>query len=158
MMSSMDDHRASEDELVVRWGGDDGDGIGCLTVIARSNGFGGSGQAWFDREAVLEFAAALERFPLTEDDPPTLSGGYGAHAEYDEYVGLVVAPLGARGQVDVRLHLVDDTWSHGRAEGRYETHMHLLTTYQRVGEFAGVLLGVVRGGLAEAVLEGERLA
>ena len=157
-MSSVDDQRASDDELVARWGGDDGDGIGCLTVTARSSGFGGSAQAWFVREAVLEFAAALERFPLTDDDPPTLSGGYGAHAEYDEYVGLVVAPLGARGQVDVRLHLVDDTWSHGRPEGRYETHMHILTTYQRLAAFAGALGAVVRGGLDEAVLGGERLA
>lgn len=159
MMFGVDYERSGEDELVARWDGDDGDGTGRLTVTARSNDFGGSGQAWFNRQTVLEFAQALGRFPLAEEEPAAISGGYGEPSEYDEHVGIVVGPLGSLGQVDVRLHLVQDTWSpHGRVDGRYETRMHLLTTYQRLSAFSRDLEAVVEGTLSEAILGGESLA
>lgn len=162
-MYGVDYERRGEDELVARWGGDDGDGIGRLAVSARSNGFAGRGLAWFDRQAVAEFARDLARFPLPATEPPTLSSGFGAPGqfesnEYDEFVGISVVPLGSLGQLDVRIHLADDERSgHFCPEGRYETRMHLLTTYERLGTFAQDLQALVEGKLEVAVLGGERL-
>lgn len=42
-------------------------------------------------------------------------------------------------------------------EGWYETRMHLLTTYERLGVFAQDLQALVEGTLEVAVRGGERL-
>jgi hypothetical protein len=149
--------RTSPDQLVATWSGDDGDGVGRLTVTARSNGFGGTGRAWFDRGTVLEFASSLTTFPLPSDGSVALSGGMGGVENYDEHVGLVLLPLGPRGQVDVRCHLANETWPGDPPEVRYETRVHVLTTYERLTSFASGLRAVVEGMQAEAHLGGERL-
>lgn len=150
--------RSVDDQVTARWGGDDGDGIGCLTITAHSCGFAGRGHAWFNRETVLEFADHLAAFPIPADGSVSLSGGHGELPDYTEHVGIAVLPLDLRGQVDVRLHLANEVWPGDPPEGSYETHMHLLTTYPNLSRFATELRSVVSGNLPSAVLLGDRMA
>lgn len=146
-----------DNQLTAKWDGDDGDGIGRLTIVAQSLGFGGIGRAWIDREAVVGFADRLTSFPLPEDESVVLKGGIGGSADYQAMIGLVATPLDTRGQVDVRIHLANDVLADRPPEGRYETRMHLLTTYPNLDRFARDLRLLIDGTLASAVLIGDRL-
>lgn len=150
--------RPGYDYLTACWGGDDGDGTGRLAITAYSFGFSGRGHAWFDRETILEFADQVAAFPIPTDGSVSLSGGHGSSPDYIEHVGIVVLPLGVRGQVDFRLHLANEVWPGNPPEGSYETHMHLLTTYPNLSRFATDLRSVVNATLPSAVLLGDRLA
>lgn len=144
------------DQLAVCWHHDH-DGTGRLALKCHSQGFAGTGRAWFANQTVVEFADRLTQFPLDADDPPTLSGGIDARDSYRELVGVTVVPHGNRGQIDVRVHLATDL-DLDLLEGQHESTLHLLTTYQRLADFGNRLRAVVQAPeQTEVVLEGERL-
>ncbi|MCP3937960.1 MAG: hypothetical protein GY708_21640, partial [Actinomycetia bacterium] len=144
------------DQLSASWRTDH-DGTGVLTLECSSQGFAGTADAWFGRQHLLSFAASLSQFPVPTEGI-SLSGGMGAEDSYREQIGIVVAPLGNRGQIDVRLHLANEVWPGNPPEGSYETTLHLLTTYRRLAEFASEFIRSIEFGATDAaVLKGERL-
>jgi hypothetical protein len=62
--------------LALSWDGDDGDGIGRLTVTAVANAFSVRSRAWFDRGTIEELAEELTRYPLDADQVPRIEGGF----------------------------------------------------------------------------------
>ena len=56
------------DRVSLRWSGDDGDGIGKLTVTASANGFGGQSGARFTGVAIIDFALEIRSYPLPVKD------------------------------------------------------------------------------------------
>ena len=149
----------TSDRLTLRWGGDDGDGIGKLTVVAWANGFAGVGAAWFDRATVLQFAESVAAYPLP-DRPIELAGGFGESFGRPprEHVRLSVAPVGLRGQVGLRVHLATEQWPDTRVEAVHDVRLELLTTYERLRDLSGDLGAVIEGRLDHAEIGGEVLA
>lgn len=144
------------DGVTLRWDGDDGDGIGRLTVSASANGFAGRSSAWFDREAVVAFGQALGAYPLP-DEVIMISGGFGAKNDNppQEHVGIGVSPVGALGQVGVRVHLATAVWEPSDNESRHDVSLRLLTTYEHLRRFSEQLVRLVAGDLEEAEICGD---
>ena len=88
---------AAEALRVIR-DGDDGDGIGRLTVAVSANDFAGRSSAWFNRETVEEFARSLAAYPLGAHGSTTHSGGFGG-GDPQTHIELHAYPVGAHGQV-----------------------------------------------------------
>lgn len=150
--------RTPNDEIVTRWSGDDGDGYGCLSVTAHTRGFGGVGQAWIDRDEVLDFADALDQLlRQSTESLPVLSAGVGDDRSFDEHVGVRVSMLGRRGQVQVQVRLVTDHRRDHPPGNRDEALIHLPTTLQRLEQFSAGLRLMLQGSVDEAVVGGERL-
>lgn len=91
------------------------------------------------------------------EEAARFAGGMGPGESYREQMGVVVAPLGRRGQIDVRLHLANEVWPGDPPESSYETTLHLLTTYPRLAEFSTQLRNAIEGANDDAVLKGERI-
>jgi hypothetical protein len=75
-------------------------------------------------------------------------------------VGLTAYPVGSLGQVAFGIELATESWqSPVMRPGEHEVaRFELLTTYQRLGEFASDLRGVVTDHLPVARIGEERLA
>ena len=147
------------DAVTLRWGGDDGDGIGRLTVTASANGFAGRSSAWFDRETVVAFAQALGAYPLP-DEVIMISGGFGAQNDSpaQEHVGIRVSPVGSLGQVEMGVHLSTPVWEPLNNDSRHEVSLRLLTTYEHLRRFGEQLIRLLAGDLDEVDIYGETLA
>lgn len=146
------------DEFVeLSWGGDDGDGVGRLTVVASANGFAGRGRGWFDRRTIEAFGDALNRYPLDADDPPSITGGFGGDTP-QVHVALAAYPIGRRGQVGVAVDLATELWPEDRPEGQHRVRLELPTTYERLGHFARDVARLGEKNGQTARIEAERLA
>ena len=148
---------ASTNKLIVRFA-DDGDGTGHVWVGASAKGFAGTGEAWLDTAILKEFAQALTRYPLPENDPPTLSGGFLFSGRADleqEHVFLQVYPADALGHLRVHVRLATEVWppNHIRTQHRVQLEIH--TGYQALLEFSRMLNAVIQGKADEAVLIGD---
>ncbi|MGX5172443.1 hypothetical protein ACUR5C_00280 [Aliikangiella sp. IMCC44653] len=51
------------------------DGTVGLTGVVSSNGFSGSGEAWFNISEVKQFISQLESFAKSTENPPEITGG-----------------------------------------------------------------------------------
>jgi hypothetical protein len=154
-----DEDATTSDRLTFRWGGDDGDGVGKLTVAARANGFAGVAGAWFDRETVLIFARSIDSYPLP-DDPIEISGGFGAKGDEpaQEHVGIQVSRVGIRGQVGIRAHLSTELRPDTRRESVHQVWLELLTTYENLRFLSRHLALLIEGRLDVAEIDGDILA
>lgn len=158
MMDTYDDDPTSQ--LRVRYA-PDADGTGKLLVRAAFNGFSGEASAWFNTNSLIEFATALQAYPLPRDSPVTISGGFGSLDQpgvTQEQIGLDVRPEGIKGQVVVLVHLATHDWTKTHPESINDVHLELPTTYERLRRFSDHMTRVLRGGMEEAELGGERLA
>lgn len=139
----------------------DPDGTGKMTVSAAANGFAGNSSAWFNNNAVLDFAREIASYPLPEGSKLEITGGFGSranpHAVAEEHVGLRVGPVGIKGQIGIHVHLATPTWEGMRPESAHDVRLQLLTTYQRLEHFGEHLSRVVRGELSVATIGGEVL-
>lgn len=148
-----------EDGLVARFSRDD-DGTGELAVDVRFRDFSGSSAAWFHEHELLAFTDQLCGFPLAEDDPVRVAGGYWSQERSgelaEEHVSLSVLPSGRRGQLEVTAHVATPS-DYGRL-GAVDARVVLPTTYEALRRFAGELRLVVRGQAPEARLDVEELA
>ena len=99
------------DRVALRWGGDDGDGIGKLPVTASANGYAGQSGAWFSGAAIIDFAHEIQAHPVPAEDI-AISGGFGPKdgRPAQEHVGIRVRPVGSVGQVGMRIHLSTELW------------------------------------------------
>ena len=145
------------DFLEVSWGGDDGDGIGRLSVAAVANGFAGRAHAWFDRATIVQFGEALSLYPLDDQPPPTISGGFGGDAP-QTHVCISAYRLGSRGQVAFGVELATELWHDEPSERQHRVRLELLTTYERLRAFASELQRLPDGNGHTARIEGDRLA
>lgn len=85
---------------------------GELQVEARHAGFSGKASAWFNAEALLEFAGPLQSFPPKLDEPVTLEGGYFSDsttsaAPVETHVGLRIVQLSPSGRYRVEAQLAE---------------------------------------------------
>jgi hypothetical protein len=142
--------------LEARWAGDDGDGIGRLTIRASASGFAGIGSAWFNRERVLEFADEIGSYPLDPGTEPTIDGGYGSPDAMEVLVGLRVYPIGSAGQIGVRTDLASDVLG-GDPARQCTVDLVLMTAYEALGRFSRELRYLVEGRVETARLDADRL-
>lgn len=148
---------ASRDNLVIRFVDHD-DGSGRLWVSASANGFAGTGETWYDTETLKEFAEALTRFPISDNDPPTLSGGFwfkdGKGLE-QEHVFLQIYQADGWGHLKVHVRLATEVWPPERIETQHRVQLEIRTTYQALLEFSQMLNAVFEGKADEAILIGD---
>jgi hypothetical protein len=138
----------------------DWDGTGELRIRAAANGFSGESTAWFDTLRLIEFATALDVYPLPSDSPLTIASGFltpGTSQLEQEHVGLVVQPIGAKGQIRVRVHLSTPLWPATRSDSVNDVRLELLTTYQRLHHFSVDFAHLLRAEVDEARLGAEIL-
>jgi hypothetical protein len=158
-VTTADEDENAQDRITFKWGGDDGDGFGRLTVTASANGYAGRSAAWFDRETVLRFARAIDAYPLP-DEPIEISGGFGETGGQpaQEHVGIRVARVGLRGQVGISAHLATELWPDTRRASLHDVRLELLTTYERLRFLSRHLSLIVDRRLDAAEIEGDKLA
>lgn len=142
--------------LEVSWGGDDGDGVGRLTVVASANGFGGRSSAWFDRGTIERFADELGRYPLDPQHQPEIDGGFGGN-DPQVHVRLHAYPVGHFGQIAFGVDLATEHWPDNRIDARHAVRLELPTTYERLGAFARDLRRLTESNGRSARIEAERL-
>ena len=147
----------STDKLVVRFA-DDGDGTGHLWVSGSARGFAGTGETWIDTETLKRFAQALTRYPISDNDPPTLSGGFwfsDREGLKQEHVFLQVYPADLVGHLRVHVRLATEVWPPERIESQHRVQLEIRTGYQALLEFSRMLNAVILGNADEAILTGE---
>jgi hypothetical protein len=137
----------------------DDDWIGELVADAASDGFSGRSSAWFHRQTIEEFAQALVRYPLANESPPTIAGGYGAPDTSDrleqEHLGITADPLGTRGQIGVQVRLATPLEQGSRPESQCCCRVEIRTTWEPLSRFSRQLLAVLDGSADEALLNGD---
>lgn len=94
-----------------------------MTAVA-SNGFAGTGAAWFSTSALEEFAAALSAYPLGVPGP-AIAGGFFSGGEpailSQEHVGVAAYVVELRGQIGVQVRLATEVWESTRPESMKRT-------------------------------------
>lgn len=70
---------------------------------------------------------------------------------------MEVAPIGPHGQIGVLAHLATHVWPGDTISTKREVTLVLLTTYERLGRFAGDLQDLLHGRAAQAVIGAEEL-
>jgi hypothetical protein len=152
---------AASDFIEVRFEADS-DGTGKLQVVARAGGFAGRSGAWFNTESVADFAALLAGYPLADNPPPRLSGGFWSTDHpgdlTQELVAIEALRTGSLGQVSLRVHLASEIWPPDPPERKHEVRLELPTTYERLRRFSEDILRVIGGESAHARLEGELMS
>lgn len=147
--------------VTLRWNPDSA-GTGELCVDASSpRGFAGRGCAWFNQYKVAEFSERLLRYPLDPDRLPSLAGGW-SHVDgpLNIQVGVRVYPVGHLGQLGIAVELASMRWDQPpmRPEETERVQLELLTTYQRLGDFARDCQKLLAGVVDMATVGAERLA
>lgn len=127
----------------------DSDGTIELVVEVAAGGFAGSSSAWFSVDDVRKFAQAIMAYPLDVSDQPLLVGGHWDKNERgilaDPHVSIRAYPVGARGQVGLRIRLATPGWDDARPDELSLVETEILTTYQSLGEFAAQLSSTALG-------------
>jgi len=147
----------STDKLVMQFS-DEGDGTGRLWVSGSANGFAGTGQSWFGTQELKDFAQALARYPLSENHPPTLSGGFFVpdKAELEqEHLFLQVYQADGWGHLRIQVRLATEVWPPDPIRTQHRVQLEIRTTYQALLEFSRMLQAVIQGKAEEAVLIGD---
>ena len=138
----------------------DDHGIVELRVEARAKGFSGAAAAWLEDAELERFARELDVFPLSATEPPTLSGGIwpGVGGENRVvFVAVTVRPTDSRGGLAAVVWLAADMgWPREEPELQPRAHVVVRTDYAAVQRFAREIPRLVRGEVAEAVLEAAR--
>lgn len=132
----------------------DDEWVGELWVSASANGFSGTGEAWFDKEGLREFAHAITAFPLPEDTAPEITGGLGGNAKLapQQLVMLKFEPHDAQGAVRATVHLETERKSGESLGPNSEATIRFLLTYGDLGRFGPAMLDLLDERIEEAVL------
>lgn len=145
-------------ELRLTYAPDD-EWIGKIKASVTSGAFSGQSAAWFDRGFVkTSFVLALKGFPLSQDCPPTLEGGFGSkerQGELDQcHLRVVVVPYGNRGTLLVRVELASEVWKTPDQDKLHTVSVRFTTHYSEIGIFADQLDEMLDGKRGDAVLRG----
>ncbi|WP_121455425.1 hypothetical protein [Acidovorax sp. 106] len=138
----------------------DSDGTGELFAEVTSGKFSGTGSAWFDAQALLEFGETLaSAYPLPSDTPLSLEGGYWAKsgAVIEQlHLGLRFYPIGSIGKVGCRVTLATPVHEgQDRPEAQSMVAVELNTNYEQLRTFAHSIEALAKGAIVEAVLQTE---
>ena len=142
----------------------DGDGTGKLLARAEADGFAGQGGAYFNIEALEEFAGALQVFPFPPDDSRrSIAGGFSSKEDSEglsqEHLGISVYPADAqRGYIGIQVRMATELWLETRPQSKKQVSVEIISTYEPVSKFSRDILAVLRGSLKEAVLEGQSIS
>jgi hypothetical protein len=135
---------------------DDGDGTGELFADAESEGFVGSGSAYFGAGEIEKFASAISEYPLPQRDRCLLTGGFGARTPgpiQNEHLGIEVYPIDSRGHIGVPVRLATPAWGDTRPESQKTLKLELRTTYEPLARFSRDLIALIKGTAEKAILE-----
>jgi len=129
------------------------DSHGKLTAKVQSEGFAGRSAAWFGIERLRAFGEALQAFPITNGDEPTLRGGFWKNNnELDQtHVSIRIEPAGPQGRLRVKVLLATPSWDLGRCD-QHSVQAQFLVNYSDVGAFQRDFLAMLEGELSEARL------
>ena len=132
----------------------DDDGTGEVFAEVCSRSFRGTGSAWFDSTQIEAFAVALRQFPISNESPPLLEGGYwGTAGLVERHLSLAVKPFNRAGTLIIVVDLA--TPSH-EEELAQQVSVRFLTEYALLDRFTEGLHGLVAGSTHEALLRGIR--
>ena len=122
----------------------DADGTGKLIAEFRSMGFAGRGSAWFGLDELRELAAQLSQFPLPQQEPVGVAGGFWNDDKPGtlEQVHLQMSayPIGSLGVIGLRIQVATPIYSSDRPNEYRYAGAELRTTYEELGRFAEQLL------------------
>lgn len=133
----------------------DSDGTAEVVVQVRSNGFAGTGSAWFKPKQIATFGHLLrDTYPLDADGRYSLEGGYwGADNVLEQiHLSLRFFPIDRLGTVGAHINLADPI-SKSRPNQRASTvDLEFKTTYEDLRRFGGTVSSMVNDPSLEAVL------
>lgn len=136
-----------------------------LTARLRTADFAGIGEAWFDCGAVEEFARALQSYPLSgapelaadRRGPPDGRGAAEDGEEAGGTVALRVYTIGRKGQIGVQARLGMPASEETRPEERGRVEAELLTSHEKLKQFAVDVISILDQRRGEAALLEDRL-
>jgi len=141
--------------LILKWQPDN-DGTGKLIIEASSSGFAGRGSAWFDPLQLKKEAEKFAQYPIPEDDPPVIQGGYWSSATRgvmdQEHLFLSVRPLGPAGDIAFLVRLASPR-DEKETSSRFSVELQIATTYEQLRWFSKKLTGLINGEIAEIMTE-----
>jgi hypothetical protein len=127
--------------------------ISRLLVEALADGFSGHADCWIATGRVTAFARELQAFPLPDAGALLVSGLWPADShELREIIRIEARRVGRLGQVGLAVHLATE-----ESPPRGEVRLEVLTTYERLSQFAKDLSRVGRSESGHAQIEGEVL-
>ncbi len=135
---------------------DEYDGTGELIAHAGSDGFSGTGRAYFNTEAIQKFADAIANFPVSNAVPLTVAGGFVDSAERSgipeqEHLGISVYPIDSHGHIGIQIRMATPLYTGDRPESRKSATVELVTTHEPLARFSRDLLAMLGGNTDEAV-------
>jgi hypothetical protein len=125
------------------------DDFGWLGAKVRTAKICETGGFWVQWQDVEEWAAKLAACPLP--GPVDADWGYSEGGEYETVVGILLAPAGATGELDVRVTLADSDDPRVRCDAAFNTR------YPDLERFATALGKMMKREAQEAVLLGADL-
>ena len=140
----------------------DSDGTAMLSAQVASTGFAGRGEAWFGLEELAVFSCQLKAFPLSQSDPPRISGGFWSKEKFGAleqvHLSITAYQIGSLGQVGIRVEVANPPlFPNDRLESQNIAKIELMTSYAALERFANDLEKLLESDLEEAVLSGDRL-
>lgn len=135
----------------------DDDGTGELFAVFEANGFAGHGSAWFDLTDLAETARQFEQYPLPNDPPVCIAGGYWNNDKpatlKEERLSISAFPANSRGGIGVR---VRSAYEATMADGRASLHsvsVEFCASYEQMAQFSRALIALAHGEVKEVVLD-----
>lgn len=145
----------SEQKLIFYFD-DDGDGTGELFVEAYSKGFSGISSAWFNKTELLDFAKSLSIYPLSNKNPPKISGGFwkkDVKGELEhEHLAISVYPIDGKGNLGIQVRLATELWNEERPESQHLVRLEILTSYNALESFSKEIIALLNNNIEKAVL------
>ena len=147
------EHNVQSDGLRLRIWLDSSDGTCELQATTRSQGFSGTGAAWFDVLTLLAFADSLAQFPIGDAAQRGISGGYSGNAGLEEiHLALSAKQIDSAGHVAVQVRVATARERTARPESQHLAQLELMTTYESLRRFAAQLRSLAGGQIHEAIL------
>jgi hypothetical protein len=116
---------------------------GRLEAMVKSGEFSGRSSAWFSREQLTAFVAALRAYPLPARDVPLIEGGYWSKERPGTleqcHLRIAVRPHDSRGTLRVQVDLASQYASIPDEDLQHSVTVRFLTDYASVEEFAAGL-------------------
>jgi hypothetical protein len=135
----------------------DTDGTGELTANFNSNGFSGTGSAWFDQMSLIEFSKKIMAYPLPTDEPLEIEGGFWSSEKQNTleqtHLFLKVYPVNQKGDLGVRVEVATPRWETDRPESIFSAKGEIKTNYNALERFAKQLKKLAENEIEEAVLK-----
>jgi len=131
---------------------DDDDTVGLIGTVS-SDGFSGTGEAWFNLSDVKQFISQLEHFAKTTENPPKISGG-----NWDSNGNLIHALFSLRFysfssyRAGVQVQLANYPYTDCRAEEIAQVMVELKPETQAIINFCSQLNSLLSNNISEASL------